>query len=246
MFWFFLQPPAKPPRKSITSLSPSGKTQHHIRQSSVTYDSTSQNPMMYDPSDIVMPRTPPSGFANSADTNMVSHQQPMSNGKEASPFSALYDEVASGKVVNTSGPLLGPKVIGHRRRLTGEGGPRPDKPVPPAKPKTLDLRTKRQTVQIPLSPAHQQQPPTPEFPPPSPSTAALGIHEKIRPLSQVGSDLLRLPRKILANFRWHVLSYKSSNMCSGVAALYSLLDNHATLLDMMCEIMFLVVLFVIH
>lgn len=159
---------------------------------------------MYDPSDIAMPRTPPSSFANS-DSNTLTHQQPLSNGKEASPFSALYDEVASGKVVNTSGPLLGPKVISHRRRLTGEGGPRPDKPVPPAKPKTLDLRTKRQTVQIPLSPAHQQQPPTPEFPPPSPSTAALGIHEKIRPLSQVGSDLLRLPRKILANFRWHKL-----------------------------------------
>ncbi|KAF8767725.1 Ankyrin repeat and sterile alpha motif like protein [Argiope bruennichi] len=63
-------------------------------------------------------------------------------------------------------------------------GLRPDKPIPPAKPKTLDLRTKRQTIQIPLSPTHYQQPPTPDFPPPSPSTAALGIHEKIRPLSQ--------------------------------------------------------------
>ncbi|GFQ71278.1 ankyrin repeat and SAM domain-containing protein 1A [Trichonephila clavata] len=195
-------PPAKPPRKSITSLSPSGKTQHHIRQSSVTYDSTSQNQMMYDPSDIMMPRTPPSGFANS-DSSSLHHQQPpishsstnqtqnassqqqqLSNGKlSESPFSALYDEMASGKIT-TGGisSLLGPKAM-HRRRLTGEGL-RPDKPIPPAKPKTLDLRTKRQTVQIPLSPTHYQQPPTPDFPPPSPSTAALGIHEKIRPLSQ--------------------------------------------------------------
>ncbi|GFV53430.1 ankyrin repeat and sterile alpha motif domain-containing protein 1B [Trichonephila clavipes] len=195
-------PPAKPPRKSITSLSPSGKTQHHIRQSSVTYDSTSQNQMMYDPSDIMMPRTPPSGFANSDSSSLhhqppISHsstnqtqnassqqQQQLSNGKlSESPFSALYDEMASGKIT-TGGisSLLGPKAM-HRRRLTGEGL-RPDKPIPPAKPKTLDLRTKRQTVQIPLSPTHYQQPPTPDFPPPSPSTAALGIHEKIRPLSQ--------------------------------------------------------------
>uniref|UniRef100_A0A2L2YBM7 Ankyrin repeat and sterile alpha motif domain-containing protein 1B n=1 Tax=Parasteatoda tepidariorum TaxID=114398 RepID=A0A2L2YBM7_PARTP len=218
-------PPAKPPRKSITSLSPSGKTQHHIRQSSVTYDSTSQNPMMYDPSDIMMPRTPPSGFANSDSGSLHHHhqhlaqqhqpasltsatqqqnvsQQQLSNGKvsETSPFSALYDEVASGRVTSATSSLLGPKAM-HRRRLTGEGL-RPDKPIPPAKPKTLDLRTKRQTIQIPLSPTHYQQPPTPDFPPPSPSTAALGIHEKIRPLSQVGSDLLRLPRKILANFRY--------------------------------------------
>ncbi|XP_042898627.1 ankyrin repeat and sterile alpha motif domain-containing protein 1B [Parasteatoda tepidariorum] len=200
-------PPAKPPRKSITSLSPSGKTQHHIRQSSVTYDSTSQNPMMYDPSDIMMPRTPPSGFANSDSGSLHHHhqhlaqqhqpasltsatqqqnvsQQQLSNGKvsETSPFSALYDEVASGRVTSATSSLLGPKAM-HRRRLTGEGL-RPDKPIPPAKPKTLDLRTKRQTIQIPLSPTHYQQPPTPDFPPPSPSTAALGIHEKIRPLSQ--------------------------------------------------------------
>ncbi|KFM61761.1 Ankyrin repeat and sterile alpha motif domain-containing protein 1B, partial [Stegodyphus mimosarum] len=209
-------PPAKPPRKSITSLSPSGKTQHHIRQSSVTYDSTSQNQMMYDPSEIMMPRTPPSGFANSdsssihhhnltqyhqsqqhhlpsaltSSTSSASHpqnavqQQTLSNGKinEVSPFSALYDDVASGRVTSGTSSVLGPKAM-HRRRLTGEGL-RPDKPIPPAKPKTLDLRTKRQTIQIPLSPTHYQQPPTPDFPPPSPSTAALGIHEKIRPLSQ--------------------------------------------------------------
>lgn len=208
------QPPAKPPRKSITSLSPSGKAQHHIRQSSVTYDTSSQN-QMYDPSDISMPRTPPSGFANSdsvhhhhlMSTTPSNHpsqnaqQQQLSNGKvtEVSPFSALYDDVASGRISSGTSSLLGPKAM-HRRRLTGDGL-RPDKPIPPAKPKTLDLRTKRQTIQIPLSPTHYQQPPTPDFPPPSPSTAALGIHEKIRPLSQVGCEIFRLPRRILANFR---------------------------------------------
>lgn len=156
---------------------------------------------MYDPSDISMPRTPPSGFANSDSHHFqpttTSSTNQLSNGKlSESPFSALYDEMAAGRTSS----LLGPKAM-HRRRLTGEGI-RPDKPIPPAKPKTLDLRTKRQTIQIPLSPTHYQQPPTPDFPPPSPSTAALGIHEKIRPLSQVGSDLLRLPRKILATFRY--------------------------------------------
>lgn len=155
---------------------------------------------MYDPSDITMPRTPPSGFANSdSHQNQSSSTNQLSNGKlSESPFSALYDEMAAG---NRTSSLLGPKAM-HRRRLTGEGLRSTEKPIPPAKPKTLDLRTKRQTIQIPLSPTHYHQPPTPEFPPPSPSTAALGIHEKIRPLSQVGNDLLRLPRKILEHFRY--------------------------------------------
>ncbi|KAH9373965.1 hypothetical protein HPB48_016612 [Haemaphysalis longicornis] len=54
--------------------------------------------------------------------------------------------------------------------------------------------SKRATVQIPLSPSHYEQPPTPEFPPPSPATAESGIHSKIRPLSRqqrrrrLGSD----------------------------------------------------------
>ncbi|CAN7937244.1 unnamed protein product [Ixodes hexagonus] len=46
---------------------------------------------------------------------------------------------------------------------------------------------KRATVQIPLSPSHYEQPPTPEFPPPSPTTAESGILDRIRPLSRDGS-----------------------------------------------------------
>lgn len=53
------------------------------------------------------------------------------------------------------------------------------------RPGSLSLGAKRATVQIPLSPSHYAQPPTPEFPPPSPSTAESGIHDRIRPLSRV-------------------------------------------------------------
>ncbi|XP_029833678.2 ankyrin repeat and sterile alpha motif domain-containing protein 1B [Ixodes scapularis] len=52
------------------------------------------------------------------------------------------------------------------------------------RPGSLSLGAKRATVQIPLSPSHYAQPPTPEFPPPSPSTAESGIHDRIRPLSR--------------------------------------------------------------
>lgn len=41
-------------------------------------------------------------------------------------------------------------------------------------------------VQIPLSPTHYEQPPTPDHPPPSARQAENSIHERIRPLSQVG------------------------------------------------------------
>lgn len=40
---------------------------------------------------------------------------------------------------------------------------------------------------MPLSPTHYQQPPTPDHPPPSALQAEHFIHEKIRPLSQVSS-----------------------------------------------------------
>ncbi|KAL0829878.1 hypothetical protein ABMA28_003358 [Loxostege sticticalis] len=40
-------------------------------------------------------------------------------------------------------------------------------------------------VEIPLSPSHYEQPPTPEHPPPSAKQAENSIHERIRPLSQL-------------------------------------------------------------
>lgn len=40
-------------------------------------------------------------------------------------------------------------------------------------------------IQVPLSPTHYEQPPTPEHPPPSAKQAENSIHERIRPLSQV-------------------------------------------------------------
>lgn len=40
-------------------------------------------------------------------------------------------------------------------------------------------------VQVPLSPTHYEQPPTPDHPPPSAKQAENSIHERIRPLSQV-------------------------------------------------------------
>lgn len=40
---------------------------------------------------------------------------------------------------------------------------------------------------VPLSPSHYEQPPTPEHPPPSAKQAENSIHERIRPLSQVSS-----------------------------------------------------------
>ncbi|CAH0746754.1 unnamed protein product [Diatraea saccharalis] len=43
-------------------------------------------------------------------------------------------------------------------------------------------------VDIPLSPTHYEQPPTPDHPPPSAKQAENSIHERIRPLSQVSPD----------------------------------------------------------
>lgn len=44
----------------------------------------------------------------------------------------------------------------------------------------------------PQSPTNYQQPPTPEHPPPPPSQAEKFIHDRIRPLSQVGDDYQKL------------------------------------------------------
>ncbi|XP_076334831.1 uncharacterized protein LOC143238461 isoform X4 [Tachypleus tridentatus] len=102
-------------------------------------------------------------------------------------FSALYDDIASGKLttfgtVQTSSKsstvLTQPKVLTSSQCVFT----REDSMT--AKPSFLDFQNKRATVQIPLSPTNYNQPPTPDFPPPSPATAEHGIHEKIRPLSQ--------------------------------------------------------------
>lgn len=45
-----------------------------------------------------------------------------------------------------------------------------------------------QRTDIPLSPTHYEQPPTPDHPPPTPRQAENSIHERIRPLSQVSPD----------------------------------------------------------
>lgn len=53
-----------------------------------------------------------------------------------------------------------------------------------------DKNDEKQTVlhnNMPLSPTHYQQPPTPDHPPPSALHAESYIHDKIRPLSQVSS-----------------------------------------------------------
>lgn len=53
------------------------------------------------------------------------------------------------------------------------------------KPQSLELTGGRKRVSAetdaPLSPTHYAQPPTPDCPPPSPSTALQGIQQKINP-----------------------------------------------------------------
>lgn len=51
----------------------------------------------------------------------------------------------------------------------------------------MDLPAPAIIKEVPLSPTHYQQPPTPDHPPPSAQAAERSIHERIRPLSQVSS-----------------------------------------------------------
>lgn len=51
----------------------------------------------------------------------------------------------------------------------------------------------------PLSPTNYQQPPTPDHPPPSALQAEISIHERIRPLSQVGASIFFLVKTVLGN-----------------------------------------------
>ena len=64
--------------------------------------------------------------------------------------------------------------------------PRPDsviseKSTSSSRPPSLEFGSKRSSREIPLSPTGYEQPPTPDFPPPSPMTAILGIQEQINP-----------------------------------------------------------------
>lgn len=55
-------------------------------------------------------------------------------------------------------------------------------------PSDCDRYSEASKVEIPLSPSHYEQPPTPDHPPPSAKQAENSIHERIRPLSQVSPD----------------------------------------------------------
>ncbi|KAL1416735.1 hypothetical protein MTO96_000683 [Rhipicephalus appendiculatus] len=95
-------------------------------------------------------------------------------------LSSLYDQAASECLQQQSGG----RAPQHTRSASDNTGAPSDE-----RPASLALHSssagsKRATVQIPLSPSHYDQPPTPEFPPPSPGTAESGIHSKMRPLSR--------------------------------------------------------------
>ncbi|XP_013778899.1 uncharacterized protein LOC106463417 isoform X2 [Limulus polyphemus] len=102
-------------------------------------------------------------------------------------FSALYDDIASGKLTTFGTVQTSSKsttALTQGKVLTSSHSVFTREDSMTAKPSFLDFQNKRATVQIPLSPTNYNQPPTPDFPPPSPATAEHGIHEKIRPLSQ--------------------------------------------------------------
>ncbi|XP_013772275.1 ankyrin repeat and SAM domain-containing protein 1A-like isoform X2 [Limulus polyphemus] len=102
-------------------------------------------------------------------------------------FSALYDDIASGKVTTFGTIRASSKsttALPQNMMPTSSDDALNREDNMSAKPSFLDFRNKRATVHIPLSPTNYHQPPTPDFPPPSPATAEYGILEKIRPLSQ--------------------------------------------------------------
>ncbi|XP_023216633.1 ankyrin repeat and sterile alpha motif domain-containing protein 1B-like [Centruroides sculpturatus] len=186
----FRDPPAKPPRRSIAPVSP-------IDKSLPTRLSGYSCELLLGDHGPNSGRTSPRPLSdghhesdNEAEPKKRKGSLDNKNGKitESSPFSALYDDIASGRVTSFSSSFFryhnSPAVLSRGRQSVSSC-----EDERPNKPNSLDFRSKRATVQIPLSPTHYQQPPTPDFPPPSPSTAAGGIHEKIRPLSQ---DDLRL------------------------------------------------------
>ncbi|XP_076311891.1 ankyrin repeat and sterile alpha motif domain-containing protein 1B-like isoform X2 [Tachypleus tridentatus] len=102
-------------------------------------------------------------------------------------FSALYDDIASGRVTTFGTIRASSKsttALPQSKMSTSSNDTLSREDSMSAKPNFLDFRNKRATVHIPLSPTNYHQPPTPDFPPPSPATAEYGILEKIRPLSQ--------------------------------------------------------------
>uniref|UniRef100_A0A2R5L4L3 Putative cask-interacting adaptor protein caskin n=1 Tax=Ornithodoros turicata TaxID=34597 RepID=A0A2R5L4L3_9ACAR len=201
-------PPVKPPRRSVAASSgtspgsrPAGQSLSRHASSASGYEylclasagrrrASADGPLRRDSSEYVDMRALRTPYEN--------HEVSLNHERlSESAFSTLYDEVASGRLtyatLGTRGHAMhvrsasdntgAPPAVKSAKNGTKEGGVR--------KPGTLDVgstRSKRATVQIPISPTHYDQPPTPEFPPPSPGTAETGIHEKMRPLSRGDDD----------------------------------------------------------
>ncbi|KAG1659557.1 Ankyrin repeat and sterile alpha motif domain-containing protein 1B [Nymphon striatum] len=208
----FSKPPAKPPRRSVNPISPT-KLNEISRQGGTVYEylclATSGEPKSgngykesnvdqyvdmslpanltgsYENSDI-KPDAKDDDLENGIYGHIVPRNHSNSNGNIENNFSALYDDIASGKTGGsmfklTSNSSKSTPVL-NRTKISGELNSDDDRPN---KPTSLDImRSKRATVNLPLSPTGYDQPPTPDHPPPSPATAVAGIHEKMRPLSK--------------------------------------------------------------
>ncbi|KAL3207688.1 hypothetical protein MRX96_039566 [Rhipicephalus microplus] len=177
-------PPAKPPRRSVACspgvyeqlcLATTGGPQRRRRLSSGDSRSSAEYVDM----------RPNASVAQQQQQQQQAQQQPahLDNHSDASSrlceLSSLYDQVASECLQQQGG-----RAPQHTRSASDNTGAPSDE-----RPASLALHSsaagsKRATVQIPLSPSHYDQPPTPEFPPPSPGTAESGIHSKMRPLSR--------------------------------------------------------------
>lgn len=142
----------------------------------------------------VMPTSNDDNLENGIYGRIMPRNQP--NGNVSHNLSALYDDIASGrhgtskgssshKLCSTSSKST--PVLNRTKNSIDELDGDEERPT---KPMSLDVRNKRATVNIPLSPTGYDQPPTPDHPPPSPATAVAGIHEKMRPLSRVSAIIL--------------------------------------------------------
>lgn len=188
-------PPAKPPRRSVAH-SPGGVYEQLCLASSggprrrrlSSGDSRSS-------AEYVDMR--PNAAASTQQQQSVTQPAHLDNHSDASSrlceLSSLYDQAASECLSGGGAPR-------HARSASDNTGVPAVSSSDCDRPSSLSLQQgsnrssssssgggKRATVQIPLSPSHYEQPPTPEFPPPSPGTAESGIHSKIRPLSRVGT-----------------------------------------------------------
>nr|XP_037277637.1 LOW QUALITY PROTEIN: ankyrin repeat and SAM domain-containing protein 1A-like [Rhipicephalus microplus] len=180
-------PPAKPPRRSVACspgvyeqlcLATTGGPQRRRRLSSGDSRSSAEYVDM-------RPNASAAQQQQQQQQQQQAQQQPphLDNHSDASSrlceLSSLYDQAASECLQQQGG-----RAPQHTRSASDNTGAPSDE-----RPASLALHSsssgsKRATVQIPLSPSHYDQPPTPEFPPPSPGTAESGIHSKMRPLSR--------------------------------------------------------------